>query len=159
MPVQTESFKALQGVVKMAGRHVLVVDTAPETARNSAFLLRLTGYEVTTFEDVAAALNWVRTCAGGELLLITRVLSEMEDTQIFAEVRRVSNQLPVMIVDRNTAGTKQIVWIKDKAPQPTIRLSRPEYLVDVVNDYFHRHSSAAGEAGGNFYGDADVRSR
>lgn len=120
----------------MDGRHVLVVDTAPEVVRNSAFLLRLAGYEVTTFQDVAAALNWGRTCADGDLLLITRVLSGIEDAQFFQEVRRLSSQLPVMILDRNTAGTKQIVWIKDAAPQPTIRLTSPQYLVDVINDYF-----------------------
>ena len=127
----------------MAGRHVLVVDTAPEVVRNTAFLLRLAGYEVATFEAVAAALNWVGTCEGGELLLITRVLTEMEDTQLFQAVRRVSSRMPVMIVDRNPEGTKQIVWVKDAAPQPTIRLSSPEYLVDVVNDFFRRHKRHA----------------
>ena len=129
----------------MVGRHVLVVDAAPEVVRNTAFLLRLAGYEVTTFDDVATALNWVRTCIDAELLLITRVLSEIEDTQLFEEMRRLSSRLPVMIIDRNAAGTKQVVWIKDEAPQPTIRLSAPEYLVDVVNDYFRQRAACAGE--------------
>lgn len=126
----------------MAGRHILVVDAAPEVVRNTAFLLRLADYTVTTFEDVATALNWVNTCVDAELLLITRALTEIEDTQLFQEMRRLSSRLPVMIVDRNAEGTKQVVWIKDEAPQPTIRLSAPEYLVNVVNDYFRRRAQS-----------------
>jgi len=120
----------------MNGKNVLVMDHNIETARNTAFLLGLAGYQVRTVTDTLAALNWIATTRLNQnridLILVSNCPSEQDAYGVIAHVHDQDLAIPVLLIRRNSPFDRgrMTAW-----PKAAVYFSPPEEMLAKVRSF------------------------
>lgn len=120
-------------------RHILLVDEDDYRRRDHAFLLKIGGFEVQSLKTPMEALNWLsinHASHPAELILLEGFSGLRHDRQVFDLVEEVSAMVPVLIVDRDPATGKQILWSKCAAePTRIAAFQRHRMITDIVRSF------------------------
>ncbi len=121
----------------MEFKHVLLLDRQIESRRNTAFLLKLAGIQVTCVEDENEALNWITNRRGSpepfRLLIMRNLGGAQTRPPRIPDLVRPELGIPVLVVERQREK-----W-SDHPPATIGRSSlfrrcRPEELFEVVKE-------------------------
>ena len=120
-----------------ATSHVLIVDDEPEIADALAWRLEQAGFEVTVVKDGHAALRAV-TERQPDLILLDLVLPGMSGIDVLREIRRTSEDVPVILVSGRSEEADRVVALEIGADDFVVKPFSPRELVARVRSGVRR---------------------
>lgn len=78
--------------------NVLIVDDDPDIVKILVLGFKSKGFEVETLKSGNEALDWIRNGKSASLIVLDRILPDMDGMEVLKELGKKSNKTPVLIL-------------------------------------------------------------
>ncbi len=126
----TDSVRAddLSPTLEAPAVRVLIVDDEPDLSESVAWRLEQAGFELEVASDGPAALKAVRTTRP-DLILLDLVLPGMSGIDVLREIRRISEEVPVVLISGRSEEADRVVALEIGADDFVLKPFSPRELV------------------------------
>lgn len=122
-------------------KHILVADNSGESLSNLDFLLQLSGFSITTFNDEIEAINWLlqqdSDSVAADMLLIHQPLAQRTLLALLFQLRRKFHNLELLLVNPTPLSLSGAITELD----PPVHQCLAAEVYQRVKTIFHRDAS------------------